>query len=133
MTQQKKKHSFRNSFTLKIVIGIMVITLLGILYNQFVKSKETITAEQIEEEKREAATLDTLDIVGDYLWRNKQIPVVEKIEEKKKTEEPYVKNKKVESIKNTEEIDMPDLHIPSTPPPPSENNTQTSATTEVTE
>ncbi|GAB6982085.1 hypothetical protein [Prevotella dentasini] len=69
MTEKKKKHGFRHSLTFKLLCGLVVLFLLGMLYNWIVNDDDTVAdeQEQVEEQKRKAS-LDTLDIVGDYLW-----------------------------------------------------------------
>ena len=69
MVERKRKHGFRYSVTLKILCGLVLLFFLGLLYNWVVDGEDVVvdSQEEVEEQQRKAS-LDTIDIVGDYLW-----------------------------------------------------------------
>ena len=65
-----KHEGFRHTLLFKVLIGLALLILLGIIYNVFIRRSTTkdLTDDQKEQEAARKASLDTLDVVGDYLW-----------------------------------------------------------------
>ena len=61
---------FRHTLLYKMLIGLTLLVILGVIYNVFIRRSSTkdLTDDESEEEAARKATLDTFDIVGDYLW-----------------------------------------------------------------
>ena len=68
MARNNKKRGFRHSLTFKILCGLVVLFLLGMAYNFIVAENDEISEEEKVEEEQRKAALDTLDVIGDYLW-----------------------------------------------------------------
>lgn len=83
-----KHKGFRHTLTFKILIGLAVLILLGIIYNVFIRRSQTadMTDDEKNEEAARKASLDTIDVVGDYLWPDVK-PAKTDNEEKKDEEE----------------------------------------------
>ncbi len=67
-----KHEGFRHTVWFKILLGLLLLILLGVVYSVFIrpnKQEQAPTDERDSEAAREAE-LDTFDIVGDYLWPN---------------------------------------------------------------
>lgn len=61
---------FRHTLMFKILIGVALLVILGIIYSVYIRRSTTkdLTDDEKEEEAARKAALDTLDVVGDYLW-----------------------------------------------------------------
>ena len=61
---------FRHTLLYKMLIGLALLVILGVIYNVFIRRSSTqdLTDDESEEEAARKATLDTFDVVGDYLW-----------------------------------------------------------------
>lgn len=61
---------FRHTLAFKILIGFAVLVMLGVIYNVFIRRSQTqdMTDDEKDEQAARKAALDTLDVVGDYLW-----------------------------------------------------------------
>lgn len=61
---------FRHTWLFKVVIGFALLVLLGIIYNVFIRGNDerNMTEDEQNAEAARKAELDTLDVVGDYLW-----------------------------------------------------------------
>lgn len=71
MSNQNKKRKFTKSLTFKVLCGLVVLLCLGLIYNFIVASDDVPMTEQEEEEVQQRnADVDTIDIVGNYLWPN---------------------------------------------------------------
>ena len=71
MSNQNKKRKFTKSLTFKVLCGLVVLLCLGLIYNFIVASDDVPMTEQEEEEVQQRnADVDTIDIVGNYLWHN---------------------------------------------------------------
>ena len=71
MSNQNKQRKFTKSLTFKVLCGLAVLVFLGLIYNFIVASDDVPMTEQEEEEvQKRNAEVDTIDIVGDYLWPN---------------------------------------------------------------
>lgn len=71
MSNQNKQRKFTKSLTFKVLCGLAVLVFLGLIYNLIVASDDAPMTEQEEEEvQKRNADVDTIDIVGDYLWPN---------------------------------------------------------------
>ncbi len=71
MSNQNKQRKFTRSLTFKVLCGLAVLVFLGLIYNFIVASDDAPMTEQEEEEvQKRNAEVDTIDIVGDYLWPN---------------------------------------------------------------
>ena len=71
MSNQNKQRKFTKSLTFKVLCGLAVLVFLGLIYNLIVASDDAPMTEQEEEEvQKRNAEVDTIDVVGDYLWPN---------------------------------------------------------------
>lgn len=68
MTGEDKKRKFTSTLTFKILIGVLVLFVLGLFYNFIIAEDETISDQKQQEEQQRNAVLDTVDVIGDYLW-----------------------------------------------------------------
>ena len=69
MSNQNKQHKFTKSLTFKVLFGLVVLVFLGLIYNLIVASDDAPMTEQEEEEvQKRNAEVDTIDVVGNYLW-----------------------------------------------------------------
>ena len=69
MSNQNKKRKFTKLLTFKVLFGLVVLVFLGLIYNLIVASDEVPMTEQEEEEVQQRnAEVDTIDVVGNYLW-----------------------------------------------------------------
>ena len=69
MSNQNKQHKFTKSLTFKVLCGLAVLVFLGLIYNLIVASDDAPMTEQEEEEvQKRNAEVDTIDVVGNYLW-----------------------------------------------------------------
>lgn len=89
---------FRHTLLFKILIGLALLILLGIIYNVFIRRSTTadMTDDEKDAEAARKASLDTLDVVGDYLW-------------------PDVKPAKDTTTDKKEEVDKPVEHVKEQP------------------
>lgn len=83
-----------HTLTFKVLCGLTVILALGMLYNWIVRDDNPDVTEQEQEEKvvREAQR-DTLDVVGDYLWKEPAIRPGDVVPDEHKEEEEQLKEK----------------------------------------
>lgn len=65
-----RRKGFRHTLIFKLLIGLLLLLLLGLIYRTFIKpsDKRDMTDDEREAEAAREAELDTVDIVGDYLW-----------------------------------------------------------------
>ena len=71
MSNQNKQRKFTKLLTFKVLFGLAVLVFLGLIYNFIVASDDAPMTEQEEEEvQKRNAEVDTIDVVGDYLWSN---------------------------------------------------------------
>ena len=71
MSNQNKQRKFTKSLTFKVLCGLAVLVFLGLIYNLIVASDDAPMTEQEEEEvQKRNAEVDTIDVVGNYLWPN---------------------------------------------------------------
>ena len=71
MSNQNKQRKFTKSLTFKALCVLVVLVFLGLIYNFIVSSDDGPMTEQEQEEvQKRNADVDTIDIVGDYLWPN---------------------------------------------------------------
>ena len=69
MSNQNKQRKFTKSLTFKVLCGLAVLVFLGLIYNLIVASDDAPMTEQEEEEvQKRNAEVDTIDVVGNYLW-----------------------------------------------------------------
>ena len=69
MSNQNKQRKFTKSLTFKVLCGLAVLVFLGLIYNLIVASDDAPITEQEEEEvQKRNAEVDTIDVVGNYLW-----------------------------------------------------------------
>ena len=69
MSNQNKKRKFTKLLTFKVLCGLAVLVFLGLIYNLIVASDDAPMTEQEEEEVQQRnAEVDTIDVVGNYLW-----------------------------------------------------------------
>jgi len=65
MSDQNKQHKFRKSLTFKVLCGLVVLLVLGLVYNFIVAADDApMTEEEQEEVQQRNADRDTIDIVG---------------------------------------------------------------------
>ena len=85
-----KHEGFRHTLLFKVLIGLALLILLGIIYNVFIRRSTTkdLTDDQKEQEAARKASLDTLDVVGDYLWPDVKQPAKEDEKKNKETDKP---------------------------------------------
>ena len=91
-----KHKGFRKTITFKVLIGLAALILLGIIYNVFIRRSQTqdMTDDEKEEEAARKAALDTMDVVGDYLWPDSKPAKKEKQEDEKEEEGKPVEHAK---------------------------------------
>jgi len=70
MAKENKKRKFTNTLTFKILLGLLVLFVLGLFYNFIVAEDDVVSEQEKQEEQQRKAALDTIDVVGDYLWSN---------------------------------------------------------------
>lgn len=65
-----RHEGFRHTMLFKVLIGLALLILLGVIYSVFISpdERQTMTDDESESEAARQAALDTLDVVGDYLW-----------------------------------------------------------------
>lgn len=69
MSKQNGRRKFTKTLTFKVLCGLVVLFLLGLCYNIIVAEDDvSMSEEEQEEEQQRKADMDTIDIVGDYLW-----------------------------------------------------------------
>ena len=69
MSKQNGRRKFTKTLTFKVLCGLVVLFLLGLCYNIIVAEDDVpMSEEEQEEEQQRKADMDTIDIVGDYLW-----------------------------------------------------------------
>lgn len=69
MSNQNKQRKFTKSLTFKVLCGLAVLVFLGLIYNLIVAADDVPMTEQEEEEVQQRnAEVDTIDVVGNYLW-----------------------------------------------------------------
>ena len=69
MSNQNKQRKFTKLLTFKVLCGLVVLLFLGLIYNLIVASDDAPMTEQEEEEvQKRNAEVDTIDVVGNYLW-----------------------------------------------------------------
>ena len=69
MSNQNKQRKFTKSLTFKVLCGLAILVFLGLIYNLIVASDDAPMTEQEEEEvQKRNAEIDTIDVVGNYLW-----------------------------------------------------------------
>ena len=69
MSNQNKQRKFTKSLTFKVLCGLAVLVFLGLIYNLIVAADDVPMTEQEEEEvQKRNAEVDTIDVVGNYLW-----------------------------------------------------------------
>ena len=64
MSKQNGRRKFTKTLTFKVLCGLVVLFLLGLCYNIIVAEDDV----SMSEEQQRKADMDTIDIVGDYLW-----------------------------------------------------------------
>ena len=115
MTKNNKKHKFTNSLTFKILCGAVVLFVLGLLYNLVIAGNDEVTEEQVQEEQQRNATLDTLDVIGDYLWPNQKPRGEDLLTDKEKAKQAEEAKKAAEEAKkkstNVAEKQSNDINI----------------------
>lgn len=106
MKSKNKKRKFISSLTFKIIIAFLIIILMGVVYNLIIKidNKQVEESTKEEEEKRKAE-LDTLDIVGDYLWGPIKMQTKEVVETEKEEELDAKKSSSNGSVSSESESD----------------------------
>lgn len=71
MSNPHKQRKITKSTTIKVLCLLIILLLLGLIYNLIVATDDVPMTEQEEEEiQKRNADIDTIDIVGDYLWKN---------------------------------------------------------------
>ena len=68
MATENKKRKFTSTLTFKILLGLLVLFVLGLFYNFIVAEDDVVSEQEKQEEQQRKAALDTIDVVGDYLW-----------------------------------------------------------------
>ncbi len=131
--KKNTKHCFTKSIKFKLIIALLICIAFGAFYNFVISPSTDIDQNQIVEEEQHKATLDTLDIVGDYLWKGKRLK--DKIDDNsskssnRKTKAANKTKKHSENKKDVEEkIDLPKIVLPESPKPiePEDKNNNTS-------
>lgn len=91
-----KHKGFRKTITFKVLIGLAALILLGIIYNVFIRRSQTqdMTDDEKDEEAARKAALDTMDVVGDYLWPDSKPAKKEKQEDEEEEEGKPVEHAK---------------------------------------
>ncbi|GAB6976211.1 hypothetical protein [Prevotella falsenii] len=68
MAKENRKRKFTSTLTFKILLGILVLFVLGLFYNFIIAEDDVVSEQEKQEEQQRKAALDTVDVVGDYLW-----------------------------------------------------------------
>lgn len=68
MAKENKKRKFTSTLTFKILLGLLVLFVLGLFYNFIIAEDDVVSEQEKQEEQQRKAALDTIDVVGDYLW-----------------------------------------------------------------
>lgn len=88
-----------HTLTFKVLCGFAAILAIGMLYNWIVSDSNKEAAEQEKEEEAvRDAQLDTLDVVGDYLWKEPAVRPEDILPEKQKEEDEKLKEKVREEV-----------------------------------
>lgn len=83
-----------HTLTFKVLCGFAALLVIGMLYNWIVSDSDREDSEQKrEEEAARDAQLDTLDVVGDYLWKEPAVRPEDVLPEKQKKEDQELKEK----------------------------------------
>lgn len=112
MSNQNKQHKFRKSLTFKVLCGLVVLLVLGLVYNFIVAADDApMTEEEQEEVQQRNADRDTIDIVGNYLWPDmKPSKEKETADEDKTADAEKDKNAKDEKGKASSEKEQATHH-----------------------
>lgn len=79
------KKKITSTLTFKVLCVIFILILFVLAYNFVVNVKNAPTnVDEVQEEEQVKASKDTIDIIGDYLW--KDTPKPKMVEEKKEDE-----------------------------------------------
>ncbi|MFC2381932.1 MAG: hypothetical protein ACFNOJ_05815 [Prevotella nigrescens] len=73
MANEAKKRKFISSFTFKLLLALLVLLGFGLFYNLVIAEDDIVSEQEQQEEQQRNAVLDTVDVVGDYLWQNRKL------------------------------------------------------------
>ena len=73
MANEAKKRKFISSFTFKLLLVLLVLLGFGLFYNLVIAEDDIVSEQEQQEEQQRNAVLDTVDVVGDYLWQNRKL------------------------------------------------------------
>lgn len=121
MSKQNKQRKFTKSLVFKVICGLVVLILLGLIYNFIVAEDDPpMTLEEQEEVQKRNADADTIDIVGNYLWPDMKPSKQDMITEEEKTAEVSKdKDKKEEKVApSTEKVHSNRYDAPIAAPAP---------------
>ena len=72
MANEGKKRKFISSLTFKLLVMILILFGFGLFYNFVIAEDDVVSEQEQQEEQQRNAVLDTVDVVGDYLWPNRK-------------------------------------------------------------
>ena len=72
MANEGKKRKFISSLTFKLLVMILILFGFGLFYNFVIAEDDIVSEQEQQEEQQRNAVLDTVDVVGDYLWPNRK-------------------------------------------------------------
>ena len=110
---------FWHSTMFKVLGGLFVLVLFGILYNLMTRKRQYAVDEEAQAaEQRRVSALDTLDVVGDYLFPN--APLQKDMEKETDKEEKDKDEKKSDQRESTaiESAEIMESADPSSDPTP---------------
>lgn len=88
MAQKRRKTKFTHTLFFKVLCGAAMIVVMGLIYYfAIAEDKPAPTQEVLEEELQRKADLDTLDIIGNYLWPNMRLSKEDLLTTEEKTKD----------------------------------------------
>ena len=72
MANEGKKRKFIRSLTFNLLVMILILFGFGLFYNFVIAEDDVVSEQEQQEEQQRNAVLDTVDVVGDYLWPNRK-------------------------------------------------------------
>lgn len=110
---------FWHSTMFKVLGGLFVLFIFAILYNMITRKKSYADRQAAQEaEQRRISSLDTLDVVGDYLFPNAPLQKdMEKETDKEEKDKEEKKTEKHETVADEAEEIIESADISSDPSP----------------
>lgn len=139
MAEKRKKHGLTHALSFKVLCGLAILFVLGVLYNFVVKEEPNISKEDNEVEEQRKAAQDTLDVVGDYLWPGMNMRKTDLQSDADKADEARMRASSETSRKpsggkdenSSKDIKMPKIKLPPVPAPAADQATEVVTTGQV--